>query len=106
MYLFDYDALEVLTEVKIRTNLDRIDGEEDIPDWYFEDGFVFLPEEIVSGLCLPYRNLRLLFSNSHPELLTVGYWLEIQQQLSAGVVPRVSVYADSEKLSVDKTQTG
>ncbi len=70
VYLFDYDALLPLEEVKVRTNLDRIDGDEDIPDWYFEDGFVFLPEEIVVGLCIPNRHLRRSLSEAHPELLT------------------------------------
>jgi isocitrate dehydrogenase kinase/phosphatase len=99
VYLFDYDALEVLTDVKIRTNLDRFDGEEDIPDWYFEDGVVFLPEEIVAGLCLPYRDLRRVFSDTHPALLSVEYWERIQKQLQEGAVPSVSVYPDSEKLT-------
>ncbi|MGI9418953.1 MAG: isocitrate dehydrogenase kinase/phosphatase AceK regulatory subunit, partial [Geminicoccaceae bacterium] len=31
--LFDYDAIEPLTDVKVRTNADREEGEEDIPDW-------------------------------------------------------------------------
>ena len=37
-----------------RTNLDRFDGEEDIPEWFFESGVILLPEEIVAGLYLPY----------------------------------------------------
>jgi isocitrate dehydrogenase kinase/phosphatase len=98
VYLFDYDALEELKEVKIRTNLDREDGEEDIPDWYFEDGVVFLPEELVSGLCIPQRRLCDLFARRHANLLTTAYWNEIQQDLLAGTVPRVSVYPDSERV--------
>jgi len=98
VYLFDYDALEELKEVKIRTNLDREDGEEDIPDWYFEDGVVFLPEELVSGLCIPQRHLCDLFAKRHANLLTTTYWSEIQQDLLAGTVPRVSVYPDSERV--------
>ena len=99
VYLYDYDALEDLTDVKIRTNTDRIDGEEDIPDWYFEDGVVFLPEELVAGLCLPYRELRRRFTEEHSMLLTVGYWESIQQDLLAGKVPVVSVYPDTERLT-------
>ena len=99
MYLYDYDALEDLTDVKIRTNTDRIDGEEDIPDWYFEDGVVFLPEELVAGLCLPYRELRRRFEAEHPMLLTVEYWESIQRDLQAGKVPVVSVYPDTERLT-------
>lgn len=99
VYLYDYDALEDLTDVKVRTNTDRIDGEEDIPDWYFEDGVVFLPEELVAGLCLPYRELRRRFEAEHPMLLTVEYWESIQRDLQAGKVPVVSVYPDTERLT-------
>ena len=98
VYLFDYDALEKLTEVKVRTNLDRFDGEEDIPEWFFESGVILLPEEIVAGLCLPYRHLRTVFAEKHNELLTMPYWEAIQQDLADGVVPSISVYPDSEKL--------
>lgn len=101
VYLYDYDALEELTDVKIRTNTDRVDGEEDIPDWYFEDGVVFLPEELVAGLCLPYRELRRRFEEEHPMLLTVDYWEEIQRDLQAGQVPVVSVYPESERIVED-----
>ncbi len=103
VYLYDYDALEELTDVKIRTNLHRIDGEEDIPDWYFEDGVIFLPEELIAGLCLPYRALRRHFASEHSMLLTVEYWESIQQDLRAGQVPVVSVYPDSERLVAEDT---
>ena len=99
VYLFDYDALEELTDVKVRTNTDRIDGEEDIPDWYFEDGVIFLPEELTTGLCLPHRDLRRLFSSEHWALHTTGYWEAIQRDLEDGKVPTVAVYPDTEKLS-------
>ena len=45
-------------------------GEEDLPDWYYEDGVVFLPEEIESGLRIPSRSLRRLFRDVHGDLLT------------------------------------
>ena len=41
VFLFDYDAVEKLTDVKIRTNLDREPGEETVPDWFFEEGIDF-----------------------------------------------------------------
>jgi len=99
VYLYDYDALESLTDIKIRTNTDRIDGEEDIPEWYFEDGVVFLPEEIVVGLCLPHRDLRQRFAQEHAALLSVDYWQSLQGELEAGKVPVVSVYPDTECLT-------
>ncbi len=98
VYLFDYDALEDLTEVKIRTNLGREEGEEDTPDWYFEDGVVFLPEELISGLCISQRHLSKLFARRHANLLATQYWTEIQEDLAEGVIPSVSVYPDYARL--------
>jgi len=98
VFLFDYDALEQLTEVKIRTNQDRIEGEEDVPDWYFEDGVVLLPEEIESGLRIPNRSLRRLFRESHGDLLTTEYWERIQNDLKEGKVPRLHVYPEDRRL--------
>ncbi len=98
IYLFDYDAVESLTDIKIRTNLDRVEGEEDIPDWFFEDGYVFLPEEIDAGLGLEDRDLLRLFRSQHGELMTPNYWQRMQDRLRAGDVPRISVYPQSARL--------
>jgi len=102
VYLFDYDALEDLSDVKIRTNLDREDGEEDIPDWYFEDGIIFLPEELISGLCIRHRHLSDFFARRHANLLTTDYWTGIQEDLQSGTIPSVSVYPDYERLDYDR----
>ena len=101
VYLFDYDALEPFTDVKIRTNLDRVEGEEDIPDWFFEDGVVFLPEEIESGLRIHDRALRRRFRAVHGDLLTTAYWEAVQQQLRDGKVPHIDVYPDDRKIPRD-----
>ena len=98
VYLFDYDALEDFTKVKIRSNTDRVDGEEDIPDWYFEDGVILLPEEIEAGLCIKDREQRQLFRQLHGDLLTVRYWENLQTQLSQNQVPVIKVYPDSCRL--------
>ncbi len=98
VYLFDYDALEDFVDVKVRSNLDRFDGEEDIPDWYFEDGVIFLPEEIEAGLCIRDRDQRLLFRKMHGDLMTTGYWETLQQALSDNKVPTIKVYPDTCKL--------
>ena len=75
--LFDYDAVETLTEIKVRTNLDREPGEEDIPDWFFEDGIVFLPEEIELHLRIDDPALRRHFREHHGEILRVcGEWMD------------------------------
>ena len=98
VYLFDYDALEDLIDVKIRSNADRIDGEEDIPDWYFEDGVIFLPEEIESGLCIRDREQRQMFRELHGDLMTPAYWEKLQRELSLNHVPSIRVYPDTCKL--------
>lgn len=101
VYLFDYDAVMPLTDVKIRTNADRFDGEEDVPDWFFEEGPVFLPEELEAHLRLPSRRLRRLFREAHGELLTAAYWERMQGWLREGRVPRVRTYPRSTQLTRD-----
>ncbi|MDH3635962.1 MAG: bifunctional isocitrate dehydrogenase kinase/phosphatase [Gammaproteobacteria bacterium] len=98
VYLFDYDALEDFVDVKIRSNLDRIDGEEDIPDWYFEDGIIFLPEEIEAGLCIRDREQRQIFRKIHGDLLTPRYWENLQRELGQNQVPAIKVYPDTCRL--------
>ena len=98
VYLFDYDALEPFTDIKIRTNLDRIDGEEDVPAWFFEDGVIFLPEEVEVGLRMRNRDLVRHFRAVHAELLTVDYWQALQDDLNGGKVPSISVYPDDRRL--------
>jgi isocitrate dehydrogenase kinase/phosphatase len=98
VHLYDYDALEDFTDVKIRTNEDRIDGEEDVPDWVFEEGVVFLPEEILVGLRIPNRNLRRRFVLRHGDLLTTEYWERIQNDLQNGKVPAIYIYPESQRL--------
>ncbi len=98
VYLFDYDALEPFVDIKIRSNADRIDGEEDVPDWFFEDGEVFLPEEIEVGLRIHDRSLRRLFREVHGDLYTVDYWERVQRELREGKVPSIRVYPESSKL--------
>ncbi|MBS0373737.1 MAG: bifunctional isocitrate dehydrogenase kinase/phosphatase [Proteobacteria bacterium] len=95
VYLYDYDAVETLTDVKVRTNRDRVDGEEEVPGWFFEPGVVFLPEEILAGLRIDDRALRRAFSDAHPDLMTLEYWQGLQQQLGAGEVPAVNMFPES-----------
>lgn len=101
VYLFDYDAVEPLTDIKIRTNVDREDGEEDLPEWVFEEGDIFLPEELEVHLRLPDRNLKRLFREAHGELLTTDYWQKMQQRLEEGLVPRVRTYPRSCQLDIN-----
>ena len=105
IYLYDYDAVEALTEVKVRTNRDRCEGEEEVPGWFFEPGVVFLPEEIEAGLRVPSRALRRAFRAAHPELMTVEYWEALQQSLRAGEVPGIHTFPESCQLEDFGAQT-
>ena len=98
VFLFDYDAVERLTDVKIRTNTDREPGEEDVPAWYFEDGIVFLPEEIEYGMQLSNDSARAWFRRENADLLTVRYWQDVQAKLVAGQIPELSMYPDRCRL--------
>src|SRR5579863_62534 len=98
VFLFDYDAVEKFTEVKIRTNADREPGEEAIPDWFFEDGVVFLPEELEHGMQFKSSFARRCFREENAELMRVEYWLDVQQKLLRGEVPELRMYPDSAKL--------
>jgi isocitrate dehydrogenase kinase/phosphatase len=98
VFLFDYDAVEKLTDVKIRTNLDREPGEEAVPDWFFEEGVVFLPEELQHGMQIMNRFARKCFREENLDLLTAGYWERIQQKLLRGEIPELLMFPDSCKL--------
>jgi len=95
IYLYDYDAVEALTDVKVRTNRDRCDGEEEVPGWFFEPGVIFLPEEIEAGLRVHNRTLRRAFRGAHADLMSTEYWEGLQQALRAGEVPGVHAFPES-----------
>jgi isocitrate dehydrogenase kinase/phosphatase len=97
--LFDYDAVEKLTEVKIRTNRDREAGEESPPDWFFESGTIFLPEELESGMQFRSRFARQCFREVNADLLEVAYWRQMQERLQRGEIPELSMYPESARLA-------
>ena len=99
VFLFDYDAVEKFTDVKIRTNSDREPGEEVVPDWYFEDGVIFLPEELEYGLQLKSDFARRCFRKQNADLLSVEYWQRVQQKLQRGEVPELRVYPRAARLN-------
>ena len=98
VFLFDYDAVEKLTDVKIRTNLDREPGEETVPDWFFEEGIIFLPEELLHGMQLMNRYASSFFREENADLLNVQYWQDVQKKLLGGEVPELQMYPDACKL--------
>jgi len=102
VFLFDYDAVEKLTDVKIRTNTDREPGEEAVPEWFFEDGIIFLPEELEHGMQLANPCARRLFREENLDLLSVRYWEDVQQKLLRGEIPELRFYPDGSKLLPDR----
>jgi isocitrate dehydrogenase kinase/phosphatase len=101
VFLFDYDAVEKLTDVKIRTNTGREPGEEAVPEWFFEDGVIFLPEELEHGMQLKSSYARRCFREENCDLLGVEYWQDVQQKLERGEVPALRVYPDDTKLDLE-----
>jgi isocitrate dehydrogenase kinase/phosphatase len=101
VFLFDYDAVERLTDVKIRTNSNREPGEEAVPDWYFEDGIIFLPEELEYGMQLKNEFARRCFRQQNADLLGVEYWEGVQQKLQRGEVPELRMYPRVAKLAAE-----
>lgn len=99
VFLFDYDAVEKLTDVKIRTNTDREPGEEAAPEWFFEEGVIFLPEELEHGLQLRSYFARRCFREVNADLLSVDYWRDVQLKLLRGEVPELQSYPDAAKLA-------
>lgn len=103
VFLFDYDAVEKLTDVKIRTNTDLEPGEEGVPGWFFEDGVVFLPEELEHGMQFKSDYARRCFRQENGDLMTVQYWSDIQQKLLRGEVPDLRIYPTSARLDAELT---
>jgi isocitrate dehydrogenase kinase/phosphatase len=98
VFLFDYDAVEKLTDVKIRTNADREPGEEAVPEWFYEDGVIFLPEELEHGLQLKSSHARRSFREVNFDLLGVEYWRDVQLKLQRGEVPQLQMYPQATRL--------
>ena len=103
VFLFDYDAVEKLTDVKIRTNTDLEPGEEGVPGWFFEDGVIFLPEELEHGMQFKSDYARRCFRQENGDLMTVQYWSDIQQKLLRGEVPDLRIYPASARLDAELT---
>jgi isocitrate dehydrogenase kinase/phosphatase len=95
VFLFDYDAVEKLTDVKIRTNTDLEPGEEGIPGWFFENGIVFLPEELEYGMQFKSDHARRCFRQVNRDLMTIEYWTRVQEMLKADELPELRVYPES-----------
>ncbi len=98
VFLFDYDAVEKLTDVKIRTNRDLEHGEDSPPEWFYETGIVFLPEEMEAGLRIHDRSARRYFRKHNADLLSPDYWWDVQRRLEQGEVISLELYPEDRRL--------
>jgi isocitrate dehydrogenase kinase/phosphatase len=99
VFLFDYDAVEKLIDVKIRSNADLEPGEEGVPEWFFEEGVIFLPEELEHGMQFKNDHARRCFRQVNRDLTTVEYWAGVQAMLRADEVPELRMYPESARLA-------
>ncbi|HEV2150483.1 MAG TPA: bifunctional isocitrate dehydrogenase kinase/phosphatase [Longimicrobiaceae bacterium] len=96
---YDYDELSLLTEVRFRS-LPVARNEEDemsAEPWFsVEEGDVF-PEEFLPFL-VPAGPLREIFLEEHGDLLTAGFWREMQRRQEAGDIPDFYPYPQERRL--------
>lgn len=69
-----------------------------MPGWFFEDGVIFLPDELEYGLQLKNDFARRCFHKENCDLLSVDYWQEVQHKLQRGEVRELRMYPESVKL--------
>ena len=96
---YDYDELCLLTECNIRALPQPRNEEEEMAaePWYFVGELDVFPEEFASFL-VPAAPLRDVFLRAHADLLTVGYWREMQSRQRGGEVVDVFPYKAARRL--------
>jgi isocitrate dehydrogenase kinase/phosphatase len=96
---YDYDELCLLTECNIRALPQPRNEEEEMAaePWYFVGELDVFPEEFASFL-VPAAPLRDVFLRAHADLLTVGYWREMQSRQRVGEVVDVFPYKAARRL--------
>jgi isocitrate dehydrogenase kinase/phosphatase len=100
---YDYDELRLLTEVRFRRMPPpRDDADEMSAEPYFHVGpnDVF-PEEFLPFL-IPAGPLRDVFVERHVEILTCGFWQQMQQRQEARELVDFFPYPDAARLPRDE----
>ncbi|MCA9103666.1 MAG: bifunctional isocitrate dehydrogenase kinase/phosphatase, partial [Planctomycetales bacterium] len=65
--------------------------------WFAVDKYDVFPQEFRYFLGLP-EPLRREFLDHHADLLTVGYWLDVQRRLRGGELFHLPPYAEHKRL--------
>ena len=96
---YDYDEICLMTECVFRDlPAARSDAEETASEpWYYVGEHDVFPEEFIHFLGLP-KPLRERFQERHADILTAGFWRELQTRHQAGEVIDVFPYATSRRL--------
>ncbi len=96
---YDYDELCLLTDCHFRRLPEAVHPEDEMsadPWFHVGDGDVF-PEQFRPFL-VPTGRLGDVFLEHHSELLTVDYWLAMQQRQRAGEVVEFFPYPEARRL--------
>jgi isocitrate dehydrogenase kinase/phosphatase len=101
---YDYDEICLLTDCNVRKlpQSDDYDDEMAAEPWFSVDENDMFPEEFrhFLGLAPP---LREVFLEYHADLLTVDYWVGVQQQLKADKIIHVAPYGDDKRVRRETT---
>ncbi len=100
---YDYDEVCLLTDCKFRKLPETDDYDEQIAaePWFAVGKYDVFPEEFRYFLGLP-SPLREVFMEHHADLLTVDYWLDIQQRIRDGEIFHFAPYSDENRLATDR----
>ncbi|MCC6190058.1 MAG: bifunctional isocitrate dehydrogenase kinase/phosphatase [Anaerolineales bacterium] len=96
---YDYDELCALSECRFR-DLPRaasLDEEMSAEPWYYVDEADIFPEEFLQFLGFP-APLRALFLEAHGDLLTAGFWRQMQARHQAGEIVDIFPYKAARRL--------
>ena len=96
---YDYDELCLLSECRFRhiPQAASLDEELAAEPWFHVGEQDVFPEEF-SAFLLPPGPLRETFLQAHADLLSTGFWRQVQQRLSRGEVVDVFPYPRDAKL--------
>jgi isocitrate dehydrogenase kinase/phosphatase len=99
---YDYDELCLVTECRFRDLPEARTGEEETAAeaWYHVGERDVFPAEFLYFLGLK-RELREAFLAAHAEILTAGFWRDLQRRHAAGEVLDVFPYPESSRLRAE-----
>jgi isocitrate dehydrogenase kinase/phosphatase len=96
---YDYDELCLLTECQFRRLPEPTSEEEELAaePWFYVGEHDVFPEEFNSFL-VPSGPVREAFLQAHGDLLTVGFWQDVQRRLAEGEIVDVFPYRREARL--------